>query len=100
MKVIENYPIDLLEYQAKQEQEIQDLSQQYINEGIIPRKKEADALHVGLSTVFKIDYLVSWNYKHLANINKANRIRIVNLENNYTHDLKIITPIELISYES
>ena len=44
------------------------------------------------------DYLVSWNYKHLANINKENRVRLVNWELGYRHDIRIITPLELVDY--
>jgi len=47
-----------------------------------------------------MDFLVSWNYKNIANINREKRIKILNLENNYTHDFRIITPLELIDYGS
>ena len=100
LTVIEDYPIELIEYEKGQRSEIQNLANHYLREGIIPAKKEADALHVGVSVVFSVDYLVSWNYKHLANVNRENRIRAVNIENNYIHDLRIIIPIELLDYES
>ena len=100
LNVIEDYPIELLEYNEIQEKEIRELANHYISEGIIPAKKEPDALHVAVSMVFRMDYLVSWNYKHLANINREHRIRLINLEYFYTHDLRIITPLELIDHES
>ncbi len=58
----------------------------------------ADAFHIAICVIKGIDYLVSWNYKHLANINKENKIRLVNLEYGYRIDLRIITPLELMDY--
>lgn len=33
----------------------------------LPRKAELDALHIAIATVHGLDYLVSWNCKHIAN---------------------------------
>lgn len=35
--------------------------------GPLPRKVEADALHVASATLYGCDYLLTWNFKHLAN---------------------------------
>ena len=59
-----------------------------------------DALHVAFCTVNKIDYLVSWNYKHLANVNREKKITAINIQYNYLHPLRICTPLELIDYGS
>ena len=48
--------------------------------------------------VHEIDYLVSWNYKHLANVNRKKKVLAVNVANNYLKPIRIITPIELIDY--
>ena len=64
----------------------------------IPRKNVFDALHVAFCAVNKIDYLVSWNFKHLANINRERRILSKNYEIGYIHALRIITPTELTGY--
>lgn len=96
LKVIEDYPIEILPV-AKTE-EVGTLAQNYLNHGIIPPKKLFDALHVAFSVVYKIDYLVSWNFKHLANINRERRIIAKNYELGYIHPLRIITPTELTGY--
>lgn len=88
---IENLPLNNIE-------EITFLAQLYINKEIIPIKKTFDALHIAASVTHYIDYLVSWNYRHLANVNREKKIMIVNSENNYFHPIRIITPIELIDY--
>src|SRR5690606_38586001 len=46
------------------------LAEGYINRGIFHRKFMGDALHVALASFHKIDYLVTWNFGHLANVRK------------------------------
>lgn len=96
MKVIEDYDLQLLE--VDDYKGIDDLADLYISQGVIPEKKRFDALHVACSVIHHIDYLVSWNYKHLANVNRERKITAVNLSNNYLHALRIITPLELLDY--
>ena len=76
--------------------EVNDLADRYQERGIIPVNKRADALHVAISTIKNIDYLVSWNYQHLANVNRERRILAVNLELNYTHPFQILNPLQLM----
>ncbi len=96
--VIEKYPLqpliidDIVTVDA--------LADAYIEHGIIPAKKRLDALHVACSVIYRIDYLISWNYKHLANVNKEKRIISFNFTQNYIHPLRIITPLELLDYEN
>ena len=35
--------------------------------GIVPAKASADALHISIATVHFVDYLVTWNCRHIAN---------------------------------
>jgi len=78
--------------------ETERLANLYIVKGIIPPSKVADALHIAISTMANFNYLVSWNYKHLANVNREKKILAVNMQENYFHPLRIITPLELIDY--
>ncbi len=96
LKVIEDYPIELLS--VEKAEEIGLLAQNYLDNGIMPPKKLFDALHVAVCVVNKIDFLVSWNFKHLANINRERRILAKNYELGYLHPLRIITPTELTGY--
>jgi len=100
LDVFEKYPIELLTITESDEKEIQELADKYIEAGIIPEKKIADALHIAVSVLNNMDYLVSWNYKHLANINRERRVKLLNWNLGYRIDLRIITPLELIDYES
>jgi hypothetical protein len=98
LKAIRDYDVKVLDIEAYRE-EIEKLAVSYIDHGVIPRKKLEDALHVAISTVEEMDALISWNYKHLANIFKERRIISVNLSEGYIRSLKICTPMEVI-YEN
>jgi len=100
LAAVDTYSLEMLQPSEVQFGEIEDLALKYLTARIIPEQKLADAFHVSYCVIFDTDYLVSWNYRHLANINKERLIRIVNLENNYNSDLRIITPLELMGYES
>ena len=35
--------------------------------GPLPRKAEADATHIAFASVYGCEYLLTWNFKHIAN---------------------------------
>jgi predicted nucleic acid-binding protein len=76
--------------------EVTTLADAYIEQGVLPAKSYDDALHVALCTVNEIDVLLSWNYTHLANVNKERRILAVNQANGYLYPLRIVTPLEVM----
>ncbi len=43
------------------------LAEELLRRGALPVKAERDALHIAVATVHRIDYLLSWNCKHIAN---------------------------------
>ena len=98
LNVITRYSLDKIVITNRKE--IESLAKKYISAQIIPDKKFVDALHIAVTVTNQISYLVSWNYKHLANINKEQKIKIVNIQNGYLNDLRIITPLELLNDES
>lgn len=59
-------------------EEIAILAEGYISRGIFHRKFIADAVHVALASYHKVDYLVTWNFGHLANVRKQARVRLFN----------------------
>jgi predicted nucleic acid-binding protein len=72
------------------------LAEGYISRGIFHRKYIADAMHVALASFHKIDYLVTWNFGHLANVRKQARIRLFNTAAGFFIPM-IITPEFLVS---
>lgn len=76
--------------------EVVDLAQAYLTHNILPPSAELDAYHVAFATVNQIDVVVSWNFRHLANIKRRSKIVAFNLSLGYTHPIDIITPLEVI----
>ena len=60
--------------------EIDQIAQTYIDRLIMPQDMFGDAHHVALASFYDIDALLTWNYKHIANLNKIRRIRQINQE--------------------
>jgi hypothetical protein len=71
----------------------------YVRAKVIPLKKGDDALHVAVCTIHEMDVLVSWNFEHLANVNKERRVALVNQAERYFYPLRITTPMELLGDE-
>lgn len=44
------------------------LAQSLIAGGPLPQKAADDALHIALAAVYEMDYLLSWNCKHITNL--------------------------------
>ena len=47
--------------------EAERLTQLLLKTGTLPTKAAIDALHIALATVHQMDYLLTWNMKHIAN---------------------------------
>jgi len=75
--------------------EVYQLASKYIKYSALPRNSYDDAFHAAISVVYNLDALVSWNYKHLANITRKNKINSVNIQYGYK-PFDIITPLEVI----
>jgi predicted nucleic acid-binding protein len=76
-----------------------DLSRIYLDKGIFGKEKEntiSDAEHVAICSVYELDYLVTWNYRHLYKANNMLLFNSLNLQNGYSKPLSIITPEGLI----
>jgi predicted nucleic acid-binding protein len=76
-------------------EEVAILAEGYISRGIFHRKYLADAVHVALASFHKIDYLVTWNFGHLANVRKQARIRLFNTAAGFFVPM-IVTPEFLV----
>jgi predicted nucleic acid-binding protein len=44
-----------------------DIAESLVRQGIIPLKAAEDALHIAVATVNGVDYLLTWNCRHIAN---------------------------------
>ena len=74
--------------------EAEDLAAAYIEDDAIGENMRADALHIALATVARVDVLVSWNFKHIVNLKRIHAYNAVNLKKGYPL-LEIRTPREV-----
>lgn len=75
--------------------EVEELAQAYLAQKVVPPSFDDDARHVAVCTVARIEYLVSWNFKHLTNVRRESGFNAVNLLQGYP-SLRIVAPTFLI----
>ena len=75
--------------------EVLSLSEALLQAGALPKKAIGDSLHIALSAVHGVDYLLTWNYRHIDNAEKKPIVRRVCLANNFEYP-EICTPQELM----
>ena len=79
-------------------EEIENIAGMYIDELRIPKDSIRDALHISIACIHKVDYLVTWNCRHLANATMRARIEAVCRSAGYEPTI-ICTPEELLEVE-
>lgn len=90
------YPSDRFE-RIELTQEIMDLADKYISEKVVGRSSLEDCRHIALATVYRVDVLASWNFKHIVNLDRIKGYNSVNLRMGYP-TIEIRTPQELVRY--
>lgn len=94
-RTVQQYPITTL---AEDEaDEVDNLVAANIDAEVLPRSQIEDAYHVAYATVHEIDILLSWNFKHLANVTREVRIQEANRVRGYWKPLRIVSPLEVVS---
>lgn len=78
--------------------EADELARAYIQEGAVSSRMRADALHIALATVARVDVLVSWNFRHIVNLRRIRAYNADNLKKGYPL-LEIRSPREVIGDE-
>ena len=73
----------------------QQLAQRILAAGLMPARATADALHVAIAAVHKMDFLLTWNCRHIANAATVERVRGVCSQAGYQPPV-ICTPFELM----
>ncbi|MEW6348432.1 MAG: type II toxin-antitoxin system VapC family toxin [Thermodesulfobacteriota bacterium] len=71
------------------------LAMAIIEGGAIPLHAAGDAAHIGIATANRMDYLLTWNCKHLANAQIMRRVGTICNRRGYRMPL-ICTPEELM----
>lgn len=74
------------------------LANLYTELKVLPAKADLDSRHVAVATCLEMDAIISWNLRHIANLNRMESVNKTNMKNGYMKHLELITPLE-VSHE-
>ena len=80
-------------------EEANQLAEEYIREKVVGETSIDDCRHIACATINTVDYLVSWNFKHIVNVFRIRGYNAINLKNGYMQ-LDIRSPKEIITNEN
>ncbi|HCV31978.1 MAG TPA: DNA-binding protein [Microcoleaceae bacterium UBA9251] len=89
LEIVRDFP--LLELN----QAVRDLAGQFLARSNLPPKAADDAVHIAAATVYGLDYLLTWNCKHIANAQIQRKLAEISLDFGYQLPI-ICTPYELL----
>jgi hypothetical protein len=89
----ENEGIRIKVIEMNDEAEI--LAKRYIEEGALAEKCENDARHIALASIYSVNALISWNFKHMVNFTRLQQYNSINLRLGYRL-IDIRSPKEII----
>jgi predicted nucleic acid-binding protein len=95
-ELLSNYSIDKFERIALTQDAIQ-LADTYISDGVVGKTSIEDCRHIALATIYKVDVLASWNFKHIVNLDRIKGYNSVNLRLGYSM-IEIRSPKDLVNY--
>ncbi len=75
-----------------------ELATEYITEKVVGQTSYADCLHIALATIYRADFLISWNFKHIVNVQRIRGYNSINIKYGY-RQLEIRSPREFTKYE-
>lgn len=75
------------------------LADKYIEAKVVGKTSRADCQHIAIATLCNADVLVSWNFKHIVNLDRIRGYNGINYQNGYKM-IEIRTPKEIIKYGS
>jgi predicted nucleic acid-binding protein len=75
------------------------LANEYIKHKVVGISSLEDCRHIAMATFHKVDYVVSWNFKHIVNIDRIIGYNSVNLMLGY-EPVEIYTPFQLLNHEN
>lgn len=94
-RILADLPPDMVEV-INYSKEIGILRDAYLEAGIVGDTCKADAEHVAVASVAEVDFIVSWNFKHIVHYEKISGYQAVNLLNGYKY-ICIYSPKEVVT---
>ena len=95
-KLVENIKIDDTEFIEANEETVE-LATQYILEKVVGQTSLPDCLHIALATINRADFLISWNFKHIVNVQRIQGYNAINIKNGYKQ-IEIRSPRDFMTY--
>jgi len=89
LEILRDFPLLVLN------ENVRNLATQFLARSNLPPKAANDAIHIALATVYGLDYLLTWNCKHIANAQIQKKLSQISIESGYELPT-ICTPLELI----
>ncbi|UBF30248.1 type II toxin-antitoxin system VapC family toxin (plasmid) [Kovacikia minuta CCNUW1] len=89
LEILRDFPLLALN------QAVQDLAAQFLARSSLPSKAKVDAIHIAAATVHGMDYLLTWNCKHIANAQIQGKLAEISLDFGYVLPI-LCTPNELM----
>jgi len=75
--------------------DVEGLASQYVDHGAIPDNYREDAYHISIAVLNEMDFLLSWNFKHIVKRKTRDIVKMVNTLNRL-RQIEIVTPAELL----
>ncbi|WP_239651900.1 hypothetical protein [Neosynechococcus sphagnicola] len=76
-------------------QSVLNLAEQFLRHSTLSAKADVDAVHIAVATVHGMDYLLTWNCKHIANAQIQRKLAEISVD--FGYELLILcTPYELL----
>jgi hypothetical protein len=94
LNLISQYKITILEIDKR----AYDLSETYIEMGIIPKKFRIDGIHIAMAAIYDMDCIVSLNFHHINKLKTKMTTEVIHRMKGYNNPF-ICTPMEVIDYE-
>lgn len=94
-QLLNDLPTENVEYVSLDEEALA-LANAYLQDGAVAESSQSDARHIAIATVARADVLVSWNFKHIVNLNRIRRFNAVNLKLGY-QPIEIRSPREVLN---
>lgn len=89
LEILRDFPLLALN------QAVQDLAAQFLARSSLPPKARVDAIHIAAATIHGMDYLLTWNCKHIANAQIQGKLAEISLDFGYVLPI-LCTPNELM----
>lgn len=90
-------PKEFLEF-VEVTEEAYELAQKYLDDKVVAPTSADDCRHIATATLNKVDFLVSWNFKHIVNVFRIRGYNSINLRCGYSQ-LDIRSPKEIVYNE-